>query len=291
MWRPLRNDAGFALVAALWVLVLLSIIAASAITTARTDHFIARSGVAEAQARSLAEAGLTRAVIALMVRDQSDPWPIDGTVRGFAYAGTQIEIAIQDEFGKIDLNAASDEALRAVLTAAGVERQSLDAIVDAIADWRDGDDDRRLHGAEKEDYRAVGLPYVPRNGPFESVAELEQVLGVPRAVVQRVLPMLTVFSRRAIVDPAVAPDELWRLLPEVAAGIAGGSSAAQSTTGAPSARTRTSVDGTTSSLVDLTGRAFAISATARTPSATASRRAVIRFTGDQKRPYWVHEWQ
>ncbi|MCC7049385.1 MAG: general secretion pathway protein GspK [Alphaproteobacteria bacterium] len=286
-----KDDEGFVLVAALWILVLLSLIATSAFVTSRTDHFIARSVVADAQARSLAEAGITRALIALLARDQTDPWPIDGTVRHFAYAGTQIEIMIQDEFGKVDLNAASDEVLRAVLAAAGAERYSLDAIVDAIADWRDSDDDRRLHGAEKQDYRAVGLPYVPRNGPFETVVELEQVLGVSPVVAQRVLPMLTVFSRRAMVDPAVAPDELWRLLPEVAAGIAGGSSATQSPTGARPARTRTGNEGTTSSLVDIVGRAFAISTKVATANGTAYRSAVIRFTGDQKQPFWVHEWR
>ena len=41
-------------------------------------------------------------------------------------------------------------------------------------------------------YRAAGLPYAPRGAPFPHVGELALVLGLPAALVERALPILTV---------------------------------------------------------------------------------------------------
>jgi len=45
-------------------------------------------------------------------------------------------------------------------------------IMDALNDWQDKDDFRRLNGAEAWDYRERGLPYTPRNAYIQSLSEL-----------------------------------------------------------------------------------------------------------------------
>jgi DNA uptake protein ComE-like DNA-binding protein len=49
--------------------------------------------------------------------------------------------------------------------------------VDAILDWRDDDDEVQGIGAERSFYEGRDLEYIPRNGPFKSIAELELVAG------------------------------------------------------------------------------------------------------------------
>ena len=43
-------------------------------------------------------------------------------------------------------------------------------------------------------YRAAGLLYSPRGAPFQHVAELGLVLGIPEAMVERAMPFVTVYS-------------------------------------------------------------------------------------------------
>ena len=81
-----------------------------------------------------------------------------------------------------------------------------DAIAGAIVDWRDGDDlTQPMGGAEDPQYAAAGLPYGAKDAPFDTVAELEQVLGMPRTLFERAAEHLTVFSGLPQPDQRFAP--------------------------------------------------------------------------------------
>ncbi|MEC7564623.1 MAG: hypothetical protein VX738_02970 [Planctomycetota bacterium] len=51
-------------------------------------------------------------------------------------------------------------------------------VADAIMDWIDEDDDPREYGAEYDYYQSLSSPYVPTNGPLNTVEELLLVRGV-----------------------------------------------------------------------------------------------------------------
>jgi general secretion pathway protein K len=68
---------------------------------------------------------------------------------------------------------------------------------------------------EVEDYKEAGYAYAPRQAPFQNVLELPLVLGIPPYVVERVLPLVTVFSGGAQIDVRVAPPEVLSALPNV----------------------------------------------------------------------------
>ncbi len=136
-----------------------------------------------------------------------DGWRTDGTVYAWPFGGGRVSVSIQDEDGKIDLNTAADELLRGLFLSVGLDDDASAALVDAIADFRDGDDLHRLNGAEDRDYAGAGLPYGAKDAPFEAVEELQQVLGMTPAVYRRVAPALTVYSGRRGIDPRVAPRE------------------------------------------------------------------------------------
>jgi general secretion pathway protein K len=222
----------------LWILVLLAIIAGSFTSNARTDAKLAYNLVENAKARALADAGINRAILALLqsgteglagpkilypttltpepAEVEEDPiephWRRDGTTYRFPFGGGEILVSIQDEGGKIDLNAAPDGLLQGLLISVGVETGAAVALVDAIADFRDGDDLRRLNGAEADDYRAAGLAAGPNNRPFQAVEELRRVIGVTRALYDKLSPALTVHSGRPEIDPATAPQAALRAL-------------------------------------------------------------------------------
>jgi DNA uptake protein ComE-like DNA-binding protein len=59
-----------------------------------------------------------------------------------------------------------------------------DAIVDAVLDWADDDDDVRPFGAELGQYLTGKYPYEPRNAPLRTVEELELVLGLTPDIIR-----------------------------------------------------------------------------------------------------------
>lgn len=172
----------------------------------------------------------------------------------------------------------------------GVDPDQADADVDAIGDWRDADDLHRLHGAENNDYVAAGYPYGPRDGPFETVFELEQVKGITRDLANRARPSLTVFSRHPFADLSTASRETLISMPGMDQGQAAAflyTRVAQSGAGSNS---QSEIEGTTANLADLTGRAFLLAAVVKDPALRVLRKVVVRFTGTPQRPYWVLDW-
>jgi general secretion pathway protein K len=95
----------------------------------------------------------------------------------------------------------------------GVEEAPAEELADAIQDWRDPDDLTSPHGAEQGDYRAVGLPYSPRNAPFETLSEIQQVFGMNYELYVKIEPAITMFSGRSTPSAAYAPIEALMSVP------------------------------------------------------------------------------
>jgi general secretion pathway protein K len=57
-------------------------------------------------------------------------------------------------------------------------------------------------------YNEAGFDYAPRQGPFQNVLELPLVLGLPQYIVERILPLVTVYSGHPEIDIRVAPPEV-----------------------------------------------------------------------------------
>lgn len=207
------GERGIALIAVLWVMVLLSLLATSLTRTTRTGSQLARNLVASAEARALADAGIYRAIAGLMERQPERRLAVDGTRYRIAFARGEVLLSLQDEGGKIDLNRAPVEMLVSLFQTVGVEREASVALADAVADYRDGDHDRHLSGAEDSEYRRAGLSHGAKDAPFEAIEELRNVLGVSEALYQELRPAITVFGRGRRVNRATAPPLVLRALP------------------------------------------------------------------------------
>ena len=159
----------------------------------------------DARGQERARAGLEYALLRLSADPQRAPWRADGRTYRWQFDDASIEIKVLDENGKINLNLADAALLAAFLKALGEDDAQARQLAGAIIDWRD--EDSLLQpggGAEAQDYAAAGLPYGPRNKRFETLGELQRVLGMRGTLYRAMLPHLTLYSRQARPDPQFA---------------------------------------------------------------------------------------
>jgi general secretion pathway protein K len=266
------------LLSVLWGLALLGAIATAFLTTGSTSYRLARNALDAAQVDVAAEAAANRAVLGLLDPNPQTRWRTDGVARVIDFEGTRMQVRVQDELGRIDLNNADGTLLIGLLQSVGLAPDAASALVDKILDWRDSGTLKRLNGAKDPEYRAAGLPYRPRNGPFQSVDELKLVMGMTAELFRRVEPALTVYSGRPSFDPQVATPEALRALPTMDAQKVAALVAAR---GAQPAITT----------LPLIGRAFAIRIEVERPAGPQHRGAVVRLTDHPQQIFWLLSWK
>jgi general secretion pathway protein K len=211
--RPDPKDRGFILVAVLWLLALLTLVALALTTSVRLDVRARGQLLRHAEAEALAD-GLTRLVaLRLGDRDRRPPAEAgiatDGTPLRCSHEQNLVEIAVNDVGGLVDINGASHSLIGWLLLRVGVAPDRAGALAAAIVDFRDADDVPSVpHGAESAAYQAAGLGHGPKNAPFETIMELDQVLGMTATLLDRLRPLVTVYARQAGIDPWRAPREL-----------------------------------------------------------------------------------
>lgn len=93
-----------------------------------------------------------------------------------------VEISITPETSRRNVNRLSDPDWEQMLGNSGVPETYHPRLIAAFRDWTDADEATRLLGAEEDDryYRDLDLPV--KNGPVESLAELQMIRGFTRAV-------------------------------------------------------------------------------------------------------------
>lgn len=204
----MKSRRGFALLATLWLIVMLTAVAAVAAeagwtyrraTLNRLDAVAtdaaARGGLAHGEAvlndAVAREAGRGDQVF---LYPSSDAWrQMDLALSDSAQLdGTQYSVGLSDAGARLNLNVASEPELRQLLLALRIDAGRADRVAQAIADWRDADDFRRGRGAELAEYVAQGARARPRNGPLAETGELHDVTGVDDKLFDRVEPFVTV---------------------------------------------------------------------------------------------------
>lgn len=209
----MRAQRGAALVLVMWLVALLTALVGAYAASARIEYMQGRGLHGAVVAESAARAGLEYALVRLQAQDPEFVWMPDGRPYRWAFGAADVEIRIVDESGKIDLNAADAALLSSLFRGLGAEDGRADAVAGAIVDWRDADDlTQPMGGAEAPQYAQAGLPYGAKNAPFETVGELEQVLGMDRALYESAAPHLTVFSGLPRPDQRFAGGEVLRAL-------------------------------------------------------------------------------
>ena len=130
---------GAALLLVLWLLVLLSGLIAVFALTARTEALQGSALRTQVAGRHAAEAGIELAAFRMAAADPAARWVPDGRANEMAFEGWALRIAVLDEAGKFDLNAAEPVQLARLMVVLGVEPARADQLAGAIQDWRDAD--------------------------------------------------------------------------------------------------------------------------------------------------------
>jgi general secretion pathway protein K len=187
------RQSGFALLIVLWTVGFLALLGTQLVSAARTDTQLATNLKQDAVLQAAADGAVQQVMFAMQAAH--DP--------AFRPGGREIELRIgqtavlariESETDRINLNTASPALLRALLIETGSPAAQADLLVATILDWRTAGASPRQRGAKAPDYRAAGLGYGPPGAPFESVDELADVLGMTRALFDRLAPHLTVFT-------------------------------------------------------------------------------------------------
>ncbi len=177
------------LVGLLWCLALLSIAVLGVLHTARMDLLVVKHYGDRIQAHYLALAGVERAK-ALLFRDSVsrrqtgknhtgalyDDYSVfrdiplgRGKIRIFH--GSPATYGVSDEESRFNVNTTPPEVLSKIN---GMSAE----IVAAIVDWRSASNPVSAGGAGADFYSSLEPPYLPRNGPLQTVRELLMVRGV-----------------------------------------------------------------------------------------------------------------
>jgi general secretion pathway protein K len=280
-----RYNTGVALILVLWLVALLTIVAASFSTQSKVESRLAGNGKDALQAKLLAESGFSRAVMELMVNNPQQRWNFNGQVYPLEIAQGELEIAIRNASGLLDLNKASLDQLNRVFVLISDSQEERNALADRLYDWRDADDLRRLNGAEDKDYRAAGYDYVSADKDLTSLEELAYVMGFDAARVNKLRPYVTLNSDSATVDFRFASQQLTALL---------------TSNGLPGSKLSEALDQMDSELADLDlsqgggasqSKVFRIEVNARTKQGGHARIvADVALKNRGKKPYSIHSW-
>jgi len=178
----------------------------SFMTTARWRVQAAYNIYGAAKADLLAESAVNIALLQLLAENNSPPTAQqsavhDGRPKFCSLSGAAVAIAIEDEGGKVDLNSASLNLLRALFAGFGVEQREAEALADAVAAYRVDP-----QGAPR------GGVFARKPASFHTALELDQVPGVEAQLFRMLTPFVTVHSHQSGLYAQAAPPALFAAL-------------------------------------------------------------------------------
>jgi general secretion pathway protein K len=199
------SERGFVLVAVLWILLALAtLVAIFSVYLSASAQTLALDDAA-LQTQALVSGSLELTAYQLALTDEKDR-PASGSFN-FRMDDANVSVIFTSEAARIDLNYAPKELLAALFTELGARKGTAQEDADRIIGWRtkpapnDTNDEASL-------YTAAGLNYGPRQSLFTHANELALVVGLPPALVERALPLVTVFNGSSDVDATIAAPEV-----------------------------------------------------------------------------------
>lgn len=286
------KEHGWALVSVLWSMTMLSVMAAATEQLVVANHRAERRAWDRLRASAIFDAVLTQAVAGIENPNIAKRWRVDGASRHVDFDGAAVEVSVQNEAGRFDLNLIDGRTLQFLLSDTGLPIDQAEMLSDSIVTWRAPAELHALHGATDGDYENAGFAYHPRHGNFQSVDELQLVLGMTPAVYDAIRPALTVYTGRSLIDPSVASE------PALLAYYEGNKPDAE----AVLARRNTQQPDTDSAQIAFqpvtapvastwAGRAYEIQFKARLAEHIYHEDTVVMLTGDPQQPFITLNWR
>lgn len=192
------RERGFALLVTLWLIAVMSVVVATALTVIRTGGLATRTRMVMRRA-----AWAREACLAMLRADSAGLALRRGLDSVDLGNGAWCRLTAQPAGARLNVNVANANQLQTLLGS--------DSLSDAVLDWRDDDDFARPAGAEKDWYRSHGQGG-PRNGLLASIEELALVRGFNDTLLNLARRDLTTRGDGRV-SLAVAPIEVLATLP------------------------------------------------------------------------------
>jgi general secretion pathway protein K len=224
----IRNRRGVAMLAAMWLILGISIVALQFALSGKERRVLALAAADRGQGRGIALAALANVQAqldqaarspassnaALAVTRSGDPWMGVDSI----YSGTvtldehEVAIRARDLGAQVNINTANLDQLRLLFQAVLLDAGLTEKLIQRILDWRDADDLPRLNSAERDAYLKAGALVLPANRPFRDVAELAMVDGMTPEILARMAPYLRVYGQPSV-NLNSAPEAVLRSIP------------------------------------------------------------------------------
>lgn len=228
MPRLMPRRPGFALLAALWLVVAIATVALAFATESRERRTVALGASDRGAERAAALGGLAiaRARLERVLREQrvsgnagsalrsADPWlDADSLFADTIRVGSApVRVRVDEVSTRLLVNGAQEEEVRNLVAYVTSDYTLADEVSQAIADWIDVDDLARQRGGEHDQYVAEGRLVLPPNRPVRDVDELRDVRGMTPPVFAELRPYLTTLGSGRI-DVNSAPVPVLRSIP------------------------------------------------------------------------------
>lgn len=134
------REAGIALISVLWVLLLVSTLAATTVYISRENALLVRRAADFAQAQSAADAAIVSTLSNLSDEQASRHNPTDGSVQSWQFNGIDVAISVTNEAGRIDVNAGHDDLIYAFLRSQGITEDDSRTLLGDLRQWQRGGD-------------------------------------------------------------------------------------------------------------------------------------------------------
>jgi general secretion pathway protein K len=188
-----NNQEGFALLIVLLTVGFLALLGTQIVAAGRSDTQLADNLKQQAVLEAAAEGAIANVTFSMSAA-KDRRFQADGVVRELRIGQTPVLVRVEDENDRINLNTASGALLRALIIDVGGAPGLAGRLAATILDWRTSGANPRQGGAKAADYQAAGRAYGPPGTPFQSVSELEDVLGVTPDLFGRLASHLTVLT-------------------------------------------------------------------------------------------------
>ena len=204
----MRKRRGFALLAAIWLVVAVATVALQFALEARERRLLGINTAERGKGRAAAIGALnaSQAALEAALRQgpgtgnagiaglrRADPWlDADALFSGVILVDSiPVEVQTLDLGTQLNINTMGEGQLRNFFSFALRDFATADRLSQAILDWRDTDSIPRSNGAERDDYIRDGRLALPTNQTFREVSDLLNVAGMTPAIYERVAPYLT----------------------------------------------------------------------------------------------------
>lgn len=211
-----ETQSGFALIVVLWVAGLIAALMGGFAIKVRIDALASANALRSSQTEMAAD-GMARLTAWRLAAGTYDAAKNGTPVSCKWNDQMTVSIQVQDQAGLADLNTLSPQFFSLLFQRLGSSSQEADKLATSMADFRDTDSQSTDGGPERVTY--AGQVFGPKNSPFQTIEEMDQLPGMTDALYRAALPLVTVHASQPGIDPVTAPSELRETFDETTDGV------------------------------------------------------------------------